>query len=297
MRRVTVALVLLASLMSAPVWAGGAWVPKPGDGSFQLGASRKRAHSSWGRRGQTLANQGDHDFRYAYLSGEAGVWRGLAANWTITYLDGFEGRPNALEENAGLSDAWLGLKYGFNQETGWPLAVGLTYRTPVFYDQKGVYDRHTFDTQGHVTGLNSEWRGILKHDYSLTFLASHSLWEGKGWANVETGYTWREGAPADQVPLYADVGLPLPWYGLRAKVAGVFIQSVGNNTPRHHNDRFGSSATNNFNNASMARLGTSLMVPLGRDRGWYLEAGYNQWLWGRSARKYQEPFLSFGHGF
>jgi len=299
MRARTAALsaLVVVALLSDPVWAGGAWVPKPGEGSLQLGASRKKAQSSWGTHGQILANQGDHDFRYAYLSGEAGLWKGLAATWTMTYLDGFEGRPNSLEQNTGLSDAWFGLKYGFQQESAVPLAVGFTYRTPVFYDQSGPYNRHTFNSDGTFRGVNSEWRGLLKHDYTLSMLASHSMWDGRGWASVETGYTWREGAPADQIPVLADVGLPLPWYRLRAKVSGVFVQSLGNDSPRQPDDRFGSSATNNFNDASMARLGVSLLMPLDRQQRWYVEAGYNQWVWGRSARRYQEPFISFGRGF
>ena len=297
-RAALLALTLaLAPLLAEPLWAGGAWVPKPGDGTLQLGASRKRAQSSWGRKGQILRNQQDHDFRYGYLSGEAGLWKGLAATWTVTYLEGYEGRPNDLEENTGPSDAWYGLKYGFRQDTTWPLAVGFTYRSPAFYDEPGAYNRHNFNGDGSFREVSSEWRGVLKEDYTLSFLASHSLWQGRGWASVETGYTWRNGAPADQVPLYADVGLPLPWYGMRAKLAGVFVQSLGNESPRRPEDRFGKSATNDFNDASMGRLGASLIVPLDRNQRWYVEAGYNQWVWGRSARRYQEPFVSFGRGF
>ena len=81
------------------------------------------------------------------------------------------------------------------------------------------------------------------------------------------------------------------------QVAGVYIQSLGNDSPRRPDDRFGSSASNNFNDASMGRLGVSLLVPLDRNQRWYVEAGYNQWVWGRSARRYQEPFLSLGRGF
>ena len=298
MRRSTALLALgLATFLSAPAWAGGAWVPRPGAGYLQLGASRKQAQSSWGRKGQILRNQQDHDFRYGYLSGEAGVWKGLAANWTLTYLEGLEGRPSDLEENTGPSDAWFGLKYGFRQDSRVPLAVGLTYRTPAFYDEPGPYNRHNFNSDGSFKEVSSEWRGLLKEDYTLSFLASTSLWQGGGWASVETGYTWRVGAPADQVPLYADVGLPLPWYGIKAKLAGVYVQSVGNHSPRQPDDRFGFSATNNFNDASMARLGASVLIPVNRQQRWYVEAGYNQWVWGRSARRYQEPFLSFGAGF
>jgi hypothetical protein len=29
----------------------------------------------------------------------------------------------------------------------------------------------------------------------------------------------------------------------------------------------------------------------------YTLAYYNKWIWGRSARRYQEPYISVGHGF
>ena len=54
---------------------------------------------------------------------------------------------------------------------------------------------------------------LLKCDYTLTYLLSHSYGGGRGWMNFEAGYTWREGVPADQVPVYAEVGFPLPWWG------------------------------------------------------------------------------------
>jgi hypothetical protein len=290
------ALTLLAG--TAPAIAGGGWVPRPGDGWVQLGASRKTAQSSWNARGGTIQNQQDHDFRYAYLSGEAGIWKGLAASWTITYLNGLEGRPDDLEENNGLSDAWFGLEYGFRQDTQIPIAVGFTVRTPIFYDQEGAYNRHTFNSDGSFRGVSSEWRGLLKHDYTLSVAASRSLWEGRGWTAVETGYTWREGAPSDEVPLAAELGLPLPWWGLRLKSTALYVQSVGNNTARRPNDRFGSSNPNfNFNDASMGRLGASLMLPVDTGERWWLEAGYNKWVWGRSARQYNEPFVSFGRSF
>ena len=45
----------------------------------------------------------------------------------------------------------------------------------------------------------------------------------------------------------------------------------------------------------MARLGVSFILPLGRS-GTTIELGYNQWVWGESARRYHEPFLSIGTG-
>ena len=152
------------------------------------------------------------------------------------------------------------------------------------------------DAQGNRRGVSPEWRGVLKHDYTLTYLLSHSFQEGRGWMNFEAGYTWREGAPADQVPVYAEVGYPLPWWGLTAKGAITYVRSQGNDSPRQPDDRFGSSAILNFNDASLGKASLAVIVPLNR-RGLSLEAGYNQWLWGISARRYREPYLSLGYQF
>jgi hypothetical protein len=48
----------------------------------------------------------------------------------------------------------------------------------------------------------------------------------------------------------------------------------------------------------MGRIGGGLIVPLplGPGRNWNVEVGYNKWIWGRSARTYQEPYISIGHG-
>jgi hypothetical protein len=43
----------------------------------------------------------------------------------------------------------------------------------------------------------------------------------------------------------------------------------------------------------MLRLGVSVIVPLGRR--FDVEAGYAQWVWGRSAREYREPYFSIGY--
>ena len=88
----TLLALVLAALVTEPAWAGGAWVPKPGDGTLQLGASRKKAQSSWGTHGQILENQGDHDFRYAYVSGVTYSSAGAHDLWaydTTSYIFGF----------------------------------------------------------------------------------------------------------------------------------------------------------------------------------------------------------------
>lgn len=298
----TVAAVAVAALAtlapSRPAAAGGAWVPAPGEGDFQVGFSRKTAHTSWDAGGESFVNSGranNHDFRYGYLSGEVGMLPRLSATFLVTYLHGLEGPPNDLEENSGLSDAWFGLKMQLRRDE-LPMALALTVRTPELYDIDGPYERDLHDDEGNFVGHSPEWRGLLKHDVTLSYLVSRSLRQG-GWVNLETGYTWCEGAPADKVPVLVDSGLRLPWRDSAVKLSAIYVQSVGNDSPRQPDDRFGSRPGFNFNDASMGRVGASFIVPLGSERSWTAETGYNLWVWGRSARQYEEPFLSLGRRF
>ncbi len=301
--RVAAAGLLVSGAAAAPALAGGAWVPPPGHGYVYLGFSRKTAGSSWAVDGHAYDNVSSstgkvswHDFRYLYLFGEVGVFKNFSVVLTPTWLYGLEGPKDNYEKNVGLSDAWIGFKYQVAKGS-FPMALGFNHRTPYFYDLPGPYNRHLFDASGRVEGVSPEWRGLLKHDYSISCLASRSLARYRGWSTLEAGYTWRDGAPADQVFANADAGYPLPFWGAHVKATGHFEHSVGHDSPRQPDDRFGASATNNFNRASYLKLGASAIVPFGSNKEWSAEVGYNQWVWGRSARRYKEPYVSLGRSF
>jgi hypothetical protein len=301
MLRATFLASLLILILCPPAFAGGAWVPAPGTGDVQLGFSRKTAHTSWDSRGEGFTNlsRGEthyHDFRYGYLSGEVGLWQRVSFNFLVTYLDGLEGISGDLEHNAGSSDAWFGLKFELTKGD-WPMALQATTRTSYFYDLPGAYNRHLFNSDGSFRGVSPEWRGLLKEDYELAFLLSHSYAEGRGWMNFRVGYNYRVGAPSDEVPLAFELGHPLPWRKLAVKISTNYVQPVGNDSPRQPEDRFGSRVGFNFNNATVWRAGVSLIAPLSTRGDWNVEAGYNQWLGGRSARQYEEPFVSIGYRF
>jgi hypothetical protein len=267
-----------------------------------IGFSRKSAGSSWTPDGTYRLNANSsgvvswHDFRYLYLTAEVGVLPNLSVMLTPTWLYGLEGPKSDYEKNVGLSDAWFGLKYRLNKG-GIPMAIAFNHRNDYFYDLEGPYDRHLFDEDGTFRGVSPEWRGLLKHDYSLSYLVSRSIANYRGWGSLEGGYTWRDGAPADQVFFNADAGYPLPFWGALFKAAGHLEVSVGDDSPRQPDDRFGASATNNFNKASYLKLGGAAIIPFGGDKEWALEVGYNQWVWGRSARRYKEPYVSLGRSF
>jgi hypothetical protein len=100
------------------------------------------------------------------------------------------------------------------------------------------------------------------------------------------------------VPVSFDLGYPLGWRDLVLKGSARWVQSVGNHDlDRAPDDRFGCSPNNCFPDASMAAVGVALFRDFGARDRWWGELGYNQWVWGRSARKYQEPYLAVGRRF
>jgi len=301
--RIAAVCLVAAGAGAATLHAGGAWVPPPGHGFVYAGFSRKTAGSSWSTTGEKYDNISSstgkvswHDFRYLYLYGEVGIVKNVSVVVTPTWLYGLEGPKDDYEKNVGLSDAWVGFKYQVARGST-PMSIGFNHRTPYFYDLPGPYNRHIFDSSGNFRGVSPEWRGLLKHDYSVSWLVSRSLANYRGWGTLEGGYTWRDGAPADQVFVNADAGYPLPFGGAHVKAAGHLEHSVGRDSPRQPEDRFGSSARQNFNKASYLKLGASAIVPFGGHKEWSVEVGYNQWVWGRSARRYKEPYISLGRRF
>lgn len=294
-------LLSLALVMPASAWAGGAWVPNPGDGDVALGYSPKTASTSWDTHGNAYVNKNSlgeisyHDFRYFYVDGELGLFKRFSATFLMTYLDGREGPHAAEQRSQGPSDAWFGAKYALTQGD-LPMALAFTWRTPVFYKVSGKYVRNLYDSQGQFLTESPNWRGLLKHDYTLSYLLSKSVFHG-GWFNFQIGYTWREGAPADQLPVLVDLGYPLPFLHSYLKLAASYYGSLGNDTTPQPDDRFGVSATNNFNDASILVGAVSVLVPFGRHGEFFVEGGYSQWLWGVSARRYRAPFIAVDRRF
>lgn len=298
----------LALSCTVPATAGGGWIPEKNDGDIQFGYSRKVANQSWNPQGITRDNSSWHLFRYGYVGGETGLGRGLSVRYTVLYLDGLEGAPGSYEANRGLSEGFIGFKYQLHDGT-WPMAVAVNARTSLLYDQAGTYDRAKYlpdrsdldgdgdRTEAVFSGVNSEWRGLLGEDYGVSFIASRSLFDG-GWLNLEGGYTYRTGNLADEVPLTAELGWPTEWNRLAIKGSYSAVLSVHNDSEtRRSDDRFGCSANNCFPDASRQVIGAAGFLSLGEGRKWWIEAGWNHWIWGRSTRKYEEPYISLGRRF
>ncbi len=314
--RVFIALFAVSMFSLREAQAGGGWVAKPGKGYLQFGYSRKTADVVWDAKGNDLINRnaaGDphyHDFRYSYFSGEIGLFSRVSGHFLVTYLWGYEGFKNTeLEENFGLSDAWFGATLQL-QEGGWPMALRANIRTPFFYDQHGPYVRHLYSTENYrrsdgtvvrdstfLVMNNPEWRGLLRYDYTLAYNISHSFLNYRAWMNFELGFTYRQGAPADEVPVNFELGyrLPLKSVDPMLKLSVNIVRSLHNESRSVPHDRFNFPPTSayTFNDASMARASLALLVPI-NDR-FMAQAGYGQWVWGHGARQYKEPFISLGY--
>ncbi|NUO81347.1 hypothetical protein HUU05_14815 [candidate division KSB1 bacterium] len=314
--KVWVVLFLLAMFCLSEARAGGGWVAKPGRGYLQLGYSRKTAEVVWDAKGNDFFNRnaaGDahyHDFRYGYFSGEIGLFSRVSGHFLMTYLWGYEGYKNTeLEENFGLSDAWFGANFQL-QEGSWPMSLRANIRTPFFYDQKGPYVRHLYNTENYrrpdgtvvrdstfLVMNNPEWRGLLRYDYTFSYNLSHSFLNYSAWMSFELGFTYRQGAPADEVPVNFELGYTLPLRPLEPMLKfGVnLVRSLHNESRSEPHDRFNfpPNSAYTFNDASMARASLALLVPI--NERFMAQVGYGQWVWGRGARQYKEPFVSLGY--
>src|SRR2546426_4256763 len=211
--------LLLSGAVDAPALAGGAWVPPPVHGYVYLGFSRKTAGTSWAVDGHAYDNVSSstgkvswHDFRYLYLFGEVGIFKNSSIVLTPTWLYGLEGPKDNYEKNVGLSDAWIGFKYQVFKGSV-PMAFGFNHRTPYFYDLPGAYSRTLFDSAGKPRGVSPEWRGLLKHDYSISYMARRSLAGYRRWGTPPAGDTRRGGGPPDQGFPTAGPRLPPPLRG------------------------------------------------------------------------------------
>ena len=228
------------------------------------------------------------------------------------------------EKNSGFTDSWLGLKYQFIHGP-WPVAVELTSRFPDLYDEPGdVYTRNKWYFNNNLgtssplvqyTAVNgntsstvkdtviepgSEWRGLLKRDFGLTFHTGHSFLSNYAlYVQAFAGYNIRQGAYADQLLFGINGGyswkvsdhvilLPSLWLD--------YVGGIGNGGQPDLSDRFFSVYKNyNFNNSKHLRAYINAEVIFNEQLD--VKAGYGNWLWGVGEVKYNEMFIQLSYLF
>jgi hypothetical protein len=287
-------LVIAAAIFALPAkaLAGGGWVPDPQSGYVGIAFTDKFSNAAWDARGDstTAAEEtamGD-DLKYISLSGEIGIVDRVCLLFSVPYLYAREGQ----DTGSGFSDLLFGGKVSII-DGQLPLAASVVARVPWLYDRGGAYRRYDSPEDAAAHRLSNQWRGLLKYDVAFTLHASTSFLEGRGWATLEPAILFRTGAPSHALPVGAEVGYrPFDALPLDLKVFSALSLSFHDSHPSSAGDRFSASPSFDFNDASMWKIGASLLV-----RPWLgliVEGGYDQWIWGRSARMYHEPFISIG---
>jgi hypothetical protein len=277
-------------------WAGGGWVPAPGAGYVNLAFVDKVSSSGWDANGRsTFAGDGAtsrDDLKFIALSGEVGLVSGVSLLLVVPFLYGREGRTDPLDSGAGFSDLFIGGKIAVLEGVN-AVAASVVARTPWLYDRGGAYRRFDSAADQADHKLSSQWRGLLKYDLAFTVHGSRSFASGRGWATIEPGVVFRTGAPSHAFAAGGEVGYAFfESIPLAAKLYTYLSLSLHTDREPREDDRFPSTTVYNFNDASMWKIGASLLW-----RPWlglFVEAGYGRWIWGRSARKYEEPFVSIG---
>jgi len=265
----------------------------------------------------TLVDGKFHDFRYVYLNFQFGLMKNLELSGNINYLFGYEAISSdpktgaklaspRMELNQGFTDAWLRLKYKLPVKI--PMAIEINSRFPDLYEQPGhTYTRYNYQytniegKKDTIVEASAEWRGLLKRDFALVYhIGSSFLKDGKLFAQGFAGYNWRQGAFADQFLAGATVGYTFKFKNGIEIVPNIYADltyGLSNGGKPDVSDRFAFGGRKNyyFNNSSYLRTYFNVYAKLTKNIA--VATGFGQWLWGKGAVKYSEPFAQVFVGF
>lgn len=274
--------------------ADDGWVSKPGHGCLQFGFNRKyqlgaKRRDIDGKVYQAL-NHLTYDFRYAYVSGQVGLYPRVEANVLLYYLSASERFDAAAEEADayyhGFSDVWLGFKYQVHQGA-WPIAVGTVVRLPYLYTNK-----------------DKAPTGLLNRDLALKGYLSHDF--GRMYFSAMAGFNWRESAPANQI-IYAFEVAGRPGFGevgsrMRLKFLIDGAASVGSDSPSTFpRDRFPGLTLEtgghffNFNKATFIHPQVSFSYSI--TPVWNAQVGFGYVAWGKSAVVFTNLYAQLEYTF
>ncbi|RMF63499.1 MAG: hypothetical protein D6743_10635 [Calditrichaeota bacterium] len=200
-------------LCSSSLLEAGAWTQKRGRYYLKFGFLRFRSSSQYflnGDRGP-LQNNGrvlDLSF-YTYF--EYGLLDDLTLVTSIPFKSinfscAIQGCDNT---SSGLADLYFGFRYRLSQ-TRWVVAV-----------QSGVKIAPGYETDEDKLG-SAPPLGDGQTDVEFRLLLGRSLFNYKGYVNVDTGYRARSGEPVDEIPFSLELGMELTKeYQLIGRLQGV----------------------------------------------------------------------------
>jgi protein XagA len=180
------AAILLAMILPAPALEAGAWIQNPGHGQFIVTTSFFQVTRGWDQGGatRTFANGGKFKQFEVNPYLELGVFRRntLVINAflpVLRYQDSYGTRSSF-----GFGNVEVGWRRRLNSpESRWAVSGQATVALPAYSDNRNPPPgNHQQDVEGRFSV-----------GYGQDYGASHLFWD------VEAGYRYRAGAPADQV--------------------------------------------------------------------------------------------------
>lgn len=196
---ITISLLLVAGISAvngARPAAAGPWTPKAGHGQLIVNVNFYETQESFDQQRQPLRYDFDGRFRKRELNPylELGLTDRLAllTNLFVSRQE-FSNSFGTLS-NTGLGDSEFGLRYRLTRDG-----------SPVVFGVQGLAKFATSKQGGAIELANHQFDGELRATIggSIGHASHPPFW------NVDAGYRWRKGGPADEVRVDAALGLYL----------------------------------------------------------------------------------------
>jgi len=215
MRTKTIGVVLAATLTPA-VCHAGAWTLKQGEFYQKLSYYYYNTDENFGSHGGEEWTKDEYRFSSHEVTwyGEFGATDRITLIATVPHKNMHweknrrqDDKTLLYSDHDTLGDLEFGARYGF--------LTGATALSAQFLVKSEVL----YDTDEEIMP------GYNQTDYELRLLAGRSLWP-YGYVNLEAGYRWRTGDPADEIRYLAEYGID--WWRLYAQAKLSGILSAGN---------------------------------------------------------------------
>ncbi len=201
-------------LLSAVTLYAGAWTQERGKSYHRFAVNYYLTDQEFDNGGDSrdMARNGEfRDFNLNYYM-EYGIFDQLTVLGSVYYKDIRKDDDYMTYDTNGIGDMDLGLRYRLYSGDAGIFSIQGLAKTPECYD-----------------GNDALPLGNGQSDYELRLLYGRSLWPFiPGYMNLEAGYRWRVGAPADEFRYLVETGseLGMDFYA-RAKLDAIIGMKNG----------------------------------------------------------------------
>ena len=210
-----ISLILLLSIFSTTVFAGGGWIKKKGTGYFKLSQYAIIADQYFNPEGNIIEVNPRISFFNTALYGEYGLTDNITAEvyfpfFSRSILNNLQRRNGELVEGdqvSSIGDTNLSFKYGIDQEGPTVVSVKLTLGLPLG------------NASGGETGTLQTGDGEFNQMISVE--VGHSFYPAPFYANASIGLNNRTKGFSEEVRYSVEAGLTLKKFILIGRITSV----------------------------------------------------------------------------